>query len=141
MWRIWQETRGGKRCSHWYFCHSGEWRVDRPATGGVGCCRTNALCTLAIRLIPYGTKSPDVVRLYACENSDFLMNRDLKMLMVACNPVSAMALEVSTAQPGMVSAGRTNLGPIKLFWLFPICRTQILDDNSLRLSELGELPC
>ena len=25
---------------------------------------------------PYGTKSPDVVRQYACENSDFLMNRD-----------------------------------------------------------------
>lgn len=43
---------------------------------------------------PYGTKSPDVVRQYACENSDFLMNRDLKMLVVACNTVSAVALEM-----------------------------------------------
>lgn len=43
---------------------------------------------------PYGTKSPDVVRQYACENADFLMNRDLKMLVVACNTVSAVALEM-----------------------------------------------
>lgn len=43
---------------------------------------------------PYGTKSPDVVRRYACENSDFLMSRDLKMLVVACNTVSAVALEM-----------------------------------------------
>jgi len=42
--------------------------------------------------IPYGTKSPDVVRQYACENSDFLMNRNLRMLVVVCNPVSAVAL-------------------------------------------------
>ncbi len=43
---------------------------------------------------PYGTKSPDVVRQYACENTDFLIGRGLKMLVVACNTVSAVALEM-----------------------------------------------
>jgi glutamate racemase len=43
---------------------------------------------------PYGTKSPDVVRQYACENADFLMSRGLKMLVVACNTVSAVAMDM-----------------------------------------------
>jgi glutamate racemase len=42
---------------------------------------------------PYGTKSPDIVAQYACENSDFLVERGIKMLVVACNTVSAVALE------------------------------------------------
>jgi glutamate racemase len=43
---------------------------------------------------PYGTKSPDVVTRYACENTGFLIERGLKMLVVACNTVSSVALEV-----------------------------------------------
>jgi glutamate racemase len=43
---------------------------------------------------PYGTKSPEVVTQYACENTEFLVERDLKMLVVACNTASAVALEV-----------------------------------------------
>jgi glutamate racemase len=43
---------------------------------------------------PYGTKSPDVVRQYACENADFLISRGLKMVVVACNTVSAVALDM-----------------------------------------------
>lgn len=43
---------------------------------------------------PYGTKSPDVVKRYACENTDFLIERGLKMLVVACNTASAVALDV-----------------------------------------------
>jgi len=42
---------------------------------------------------PYGTKSPDIVAQYACENSDFLVELGIKMLVVACNTVSAVALE------------------------------------------------
>ncbi len=42
---------------------------------------------------PYGTKSSDIVAQYACENSDFLVERGIKMLVVACNTVSAVALE------------------------------------------------
>ena len=43
---------------------------------------------------PYGPKSPEVVTQYACENTDFLMERGLKMLVVACNTASAVALTV-----------------------------------------------
>ena len=41
---------------------------------------------------PYGTKSRDAVTRYACENSDFLVERGIKLLVVACNTASAVAL-------------------------------------------------
>lgn len=40
---------------------------------------------------PYGTKSADVVRRYSIENSEFLMDRGIKALVVACNTSSAIA--------------------------------------------------
>jgi glutamate racemase len=43
---------------------------------------------------PYGTKSSDVVRVYSCENADFLLERGLKMLVIACNTASAVALDL-----------------------------------------------
>jgi glutamate racemase len=43
---------------------------------------------------PYGTKSPEVVTRYSCENADFLMERGLKMLIVACNTASSVALDL-----------------------------------------------
>jgi glutamate racemase len=43
---------------------------------------------------PYGTKSPEVVTQYACESTDFLRERNLKMLVIACNTVSSVALGV-----------------------------------------------
>jgi glutamate racemase len=43
---------------------------------------------------PYGSKSPDVVTRYSCENADFLMERGVKMLVVACNTASSVALEI-----------------------------------------------
>jgi glutamate racemase len=43
---------------------------------------------------PYGTKSPEVVTQYTCENTDFLVERGLKMLVIACNTASSVALEV-----------------------------------------------
>lgn len=42
---------------------------------------------------PYGPKSAEVVTQYSCENTDFLMDRGLKMLVVACNTASAVALD------------------------------------------------
>ena len=43
--------------------------------------------------VPYGNKSPDTVRRYAREILDFLVGRDVKMVVVACNTASAHALE------------------------------------------------
>ncbi|MEW6509589.1 MAG: glutamate racemase [Bacteroidota bacterium] len=44
--------------------------------------------------VPYGPKSPQVVREYAAQDVDFLVSRDVKMVVVACNTVSAVALDV-----------------------------------------------
>ena len=42
--------------------------------------------------VPYGTKSPATVERYALEAADFLVSRGVKMLVVACNTASAVAL-------------------------------------------------
>ena len=42
--------------------------------------------------VPYGTKSLGTVERYALENSYFLARRGIKMLVVACNTASALAL-------------------------------------------------
>jgi len=44
--------------------------------------------------VPYGPKSPQVVREYAEEDAEFLLSKDVKIIVVACNTVSAVALDV-----------------------------------------------
>lgn len=43
--------------------------------------------------VPYGTKSPATVIRYAEEITAFLVKRDIKLLVVACNTASAVALD------------------------------------------------
>ncbi|GDY23881.1 glutamate racemase [Verrucomicrobiota bacterium] len=43
--------------------------------------------------VPYGTKSPATVVRFACEDTGFLVGRDVKAVVVACNTASAWALE------------------------------------------------
>jgi len=43
--------------------------------------------------VPYGNKSPETVRRYAREILEFLVGRDVKLVVVACNTASAHALE------------------------------------------------
>jgi glutamate racemase len=43
--------------------------------------------------VPYGTKSPDLIRQYAIEITQMLLKHDIKALVVACNTVSAVALD------------------------------------------------
>ncbi len=42
---------------------------------------------------PYGTKSAETIARYSLENTEFLLARDVKIIVVACNSVSAVALE------------------------------------------------
>ena len=42
--------------------------------------------------IPYGTKSEEIVRRFALEDSFFLLDRDVKLIVVACNTASAIAV-------------------------------------------------
>jgi len=44
--------------------------------------------------VPYGIKSPDTVTRFSIENTRFLVRRDIKYLVVACNTASAMALPI-----------------------------------------------
>lgn len=43
--------------------------------------------------IPYGAKSPEAVLRYSIENSIFLIDQHIKILVVACNTATAYALE------------------------------------------------
>ena len=42
--------------------------------------------------VPYGTKSVETVQRYALEAAEFLVNQGVKLLVVACNTASAVAL-------------------------------------------------
>ena len=42
--------------------------------------------------VPYGTKSPSTVVRFACEDTQFLLQQDVKAVVVACNTCSAWAL-------------------------------------------------
>jgi len=46
--------------------------------------------------VPYGPKSPDTVRRYAGEILTYLLGRGVKALVVACNTISAQALDYLT---------------------------------------------
>jgi glutamate racemase len=71
--------------------------------------------------VPYGTKSADTVSRYARSCADVLMDRGIKMLIVACNTASAYALDtlrrelpipvIGVIEPGArraLAATRTN---------------------------------
>jgi glutamate racemase len=76
--------------------------------------------------VPYGPKSPDTVRRYASEILAYLLGRDVKSLVVACNTITAHALEyleerspvplVGVIEPGARAAvqatGSGNIGVI-----------------------------
>jgi glutamate racemase len=55
--------------------------------------------------VPYGTKSLATVERYAIENSLFLASRRIKMLVVACNTASALALPKIRAKIGLDVVG------------------------------------
>lgn len=72
--------------------------------------------------VPYGAKSARTVAQFAREDAAFLLQFDPKLLVVACNTASALALEtldreisaplVGVVQPGAEIAARLERGPI-----------------------------
>ncbi len=44
--------------------------------------------------VPYGSKSPEVIRRFAAQNTDFLLSKGAKAVVIACNTVSALAADV-----------------------------------------------
>ncbi|MBC7794983.1 MAG: glutamate racemase [Clostridia bacterium] len=67
--------------------------------------------------VPYGTKSPDVIRRYALRCSQFLVEQGAKLVVIACNTASAAAADivrktlampvVGVIEPGAELAART----------------------------------
>ena len=55
--------------------------------------------------VPYGTKSLETVERYAIENSSFLASRGIKVLVVACNTASALALPSIRREIGIEVVG------------------------------------
>lgn len=48
--------------------------------------------------VPYGTKSAETVQKYACEAAAFLVGKRVKMVVVACNTASSVALDLLREQ-------------------------------------------
>jgi glutamate racemase len=44
--------------------------------------------------VPYGPKSPQTIREYAAQDTEFLVSKNVKMIVIACNTVSSVALDV-----------------------------------------------
>jgi glutamate racemase len=72
--------------------------------------------------VPYGTRSTAVITRYAINNARFLAQFDLKLLVVACNTVSAVALPalsgtlpvpvLGVVEPGAAEAARLQRGHV-----------------------------
>lgn len=56
--------------------------------------------------LPYGTKSPETISRYALQATRLLVARNIKMLVIACNTASAIALdELASAYPDIPIVG------------------------------------
>jgi len=76
--------------------------------------------------VPYGVRSPDTIRRYAAEGAAFLFDKGIKLLVVACNTMSAVCLDemarstkvpvIGVIEPGARAAvkveGARNIGVI-----------------------------
>jgi glutamate racemase len=71
--------------------------------------------------VPYGTKSPESIQRYALHAADYLVGRGIKLLVVACNTASAVALDmlreslaplpvIGVVEPGAAAAVKLNSG-------------------------------
>jgi glutamate racemase len=71
--------------------------------------------------VPYGTKSPESIQRYAAHAADYLVGRGIKLLVVACNTASAVALDmlreklaplpvIGVVEPGAAAAVKLNIG-------------------------------
>ena len=55
--------------------------------------------------VPYGNKSAEVVREYAVQDARFLLSKNVKLIVVACNTASAVAMDVVRAHSTVPTIG------------------------------------
>lgn len=93
---------------------------------------------------PYGSQSPDDIRTYSFQMIDFVMKTPLKALVIACNTVTAVALEeiraylplpvIGVIEPGARAAVRaTKSGHIGVIGTETTIRTQAYERALLRV--------
>ncbi|MAT40183.1 MAG: glutamate racemase [Ectothiorhodospiraceae bacterium] len=63
--------------------------------------------------VPYGTKSEDVIKQYAVQDAEILIEKGVKLIVVACNTVSSVALDLLEQRfdvpiIGMIHPGATH---------------------------------
>ncbi len=69
-----------------------------------------------IARIPYGTKSQDTIQKFAAETAKFLILKDVKAIIIACNTISAIAKDIVKEIAGnipvidVISAGVSLVG-------------------------------
>jgi glutamate racemase len=77
--------------------------------------------------LPYGTKSPQSIARYACQAARQLQNEQIKMLVVACNTASAVALYELRAQLSPLPViGVVEPGAMAAVAAFPVGRHLVL---------------
>ena len=69
--------------------------------------------------VPYGTKSRETITKFSVENVEFLMRKDVKLVVVACNTASALSLDflkrcfrvpiIGVIGPGAKAAARSTI--------------------------------
>ena len=74
--------------------------------------------------VPYGVKSEETVRAYALEITQFLMNKGVKMILIACNTVSASAKKDIELRAGSI----------------PVLDVISAGAKAISESELGDVP-
>jgi glutamate racemase len=62
--------------------------------------------------VPYGTKSPETVTRFALESMHFLLRQDVKLMVVACNSATAVALEEISRRCPLPVIGVINPGAV-----------------------------
>ncbi|MBI5178943.1 MAG: glutamate racemase [Nitrospinae bacterium] len=79
--------------------------------------------------VPYGTKSPETVTRYSIENTRFLMSKDVKAVVVACNTASAASVDALRAEfdvpvLGVIEAGVEEALSRSVEWRIGVIGTQ-----------------
>jgi glutamate racemase len=105
--------------------------------------------------VPYGTKSPSTVVRFACEDTQFLLQQNVKAVVVACNTCSAWAMPMLERKfkvpvfgvivPGVMAAlEKTRSGKIGLIGTSATVRSKAYVNGLLARSDSAEVfaqPC
>src|SRR5438876_8273507 len=92
--------------------------------------------------VPYGTKSPSTVVRFACEDTQFLLQQNVKAVVVACNTCSAWALPMLERKfklpifgvivPGVLAAlNRTRSGRVGVIGTSATIRSKAYENGLL----------